>query len=263
MYFSAILKKIDSSIHEARQNLQVVRFSAVFDVLPLVCVPGHCMHMPKLQPSCGSWPHPLNTCGSQAGILNLTHQHKEVMESKQHGWIFPSLIPSLCTYFLSWKQLCFSDNPIDFPYLVVMIALNHWSPKPKGTSGKGRAPAGFLPLSICGLGNGLLFSEGRGKELLSPRVCGINGMAALSLRKLKRDGSSGCIWPLMSFLVAAPFSSAPFVFTGWPLLTLSLGGSFLFFLATQYKHSQALSLPCPGCLLFIWDCGGAKFKLDW
>lgn len=50
-----------------------------------------------------------------------------------------------------------------------------------------------------------------------------------SIRKRPRDGPSGCIWPLMSFLVAAPFSSAPFVFTGCLLLTLSLGG-FSFFL---------------------------------
>lgn len=37
----------------------------------------------------------------------------------------------------------------------------------------------------------------------------------------------------------------------------------LVFLAMQYKYSQALSFPCPYCLLFIWDHVGAKFKLDW
>lgn len=37
----------------------------------------------------------------------MTHWHKEGMESKQHGWIFPSLIPSLCTYFLFWKTALF------------------------------------------------------------------------------------------------------------------------------------------------------------
>lgn len=57
---------------------------------------------------------------------------------------------------------------------------------------------------------------------------------------------------------------SPICFYRRSFVDFKLGWLFppLFFFATQYKHSQALSSPCLDCLLFIWDCVGAKFKLD-
>lgn len=59
-----------------------------------------------------------------------------------------------------------------------------------------------------------------GRQQLTQKHCGSAGLGAVSKETAERQFF--CFWLLISFLVAAPFSSGLFVFTGCPLLTLGL-----------------------------------------